>query len=691
MEDVEDLKNQIKKLNRELKDANERIESLEGSFSFPFFDKALDSNEKQDNKTDLIYQLMFESISEGIVFFDAQGKVKLINEGAKKILGSDLLEFQNKLAKIRLNMVDENFESIPFDNQPAVIVLKSKEPVINRQIGVKLKGESYQWLLINAQPVYNYNEEFIGALLSLIDISEIKLRRDELKLAKINLELAQEISRMGSFILHLKTNRIEWSDELFRIFEVSKEDFKDDFQFYLNKITYEEDLYKINRRNELIKKLRPVDPIEYRIKLPDGRIRLLWSHVGKVLMDAEGNPDIVVGVVTDITDRKKEEERKLFEQANQQVLRLESLRFLAGGIAHDFNNLLGGIYGFLDLASNESQEPNVQKYLEGALKSMGRARSLTDKLITFTESGAPNREITEISDLIVDTANFVLSGTSITCEFNISKDLWYCAIDKAQIEQVIENIVLNALQSMNGKGKLFISAENIIDGGSSGTTKFVKITIRDTGMGMTKDTLDHVFEPFYTTKTEGHGLGLATSYSIIKKHDGFIKVESELHKGSSFIILIPTTEKSNVIIKEEPIKVEKSQDEGIIIILDDEEDILEILKINLQKLGYTVIAKTKGEEILEIMQNYQIVENLKGLFLDLTIPGGLSGKDLINELRKQFSALPIYVISGYSDDPIITRPQDYGFTASLKKPFIFSELEKLLSTNHDNTINIRSK
>ena len=238
-----------------------------------------------------------------------------------------------------------------------------------------------------------------------------------------------------------------------------------------------------------------------------------------------------------------------------------------------------------------------------------------------------------------------MSGTAITCEFSIVDDLWYCSVDKGQIAQVIENIVLNAVQSMQRKGILYVSAENITINDPQPSSKYVKISIKDTGTGMSKETLDHIYEPFFTTKKDGHGLGLATSYSIIKNHEGMIKVDSVINEGSIFSVFLPATEEKYV--KRKKSKKSNHRVKGLILVMDDEEDIRNILQINLESFGYSVITKNSGEEILDVLKNKETDDSLIGIFLDMTIPGGLGGKELIQNLREKYKTLPIFVISGY--------------------------------------------
>lgn len=679
MNEIEKLKDKISQLEKELADSKNELTELENDLN-----QTVHSHENEQVKNDInikehFYKYIFDFLVEGVVFINSHGEVEIINEGAKQISKASFVELRDFVRDSRIKVLDENYNPFPIQQQPSIVAFQSKIPVKNTQLGVPV-NDQYSWLLVNAQPVFDPQNEFLGVVSSFIDITNLKLQRDELRQAKMQLQIsenslkkAQEISHVGNWIRHIKTGTMEYSDEFLRIYDVPKEIDYDKIQQFINDSVYFEDRDKFLKRNKLIRDQKDTDPIEYRIQLHTGNIRTLWSSVGSTIFDEEGKPDILVGVVIDISEQKRLEERKLFEQTNQQTLRLESLRFLAGGIAHDFNNLLGGIYGYIDLAFNASNDLTVKKYLSNSLKSMDRAKSLTNQLITFTKSGIPNKSAIKIDKLLVDTTKFVLSGRSIICEFSISEDLWYCAVDKGQIGQVIENIVLNAVQALNNNGKLHVSAENVV----LNSKKFVKLGIQDTGSGMSEGTLEHIFEPFFTTKKEGHGLGLATSYSIVKNHEGSINVESTLNEGTIFSIFLPATEKNDVPGDKKRSFNHKGQ--GVILVLDDEEDIRTIIRLNLESFGYEVITKKSGLEILEVVNQAEITGNLKSIFLDLTVPGGLGGKELIKELRKKFSVLPIFVISGYSEDPIIIKPQDYGFTGSLKKPFTKKDLDLLLN------------
>lgn len=226
--------------------------------------------------------------------------------------------------------------------------------------------------------------------------------------------------------------------------------------------------------------------------------------------------------------------------------KLASLGILAGGIAHNFNNVLSGIFGYIELASNKTNDPKVSEYLNKALNSMDKTTLLTEQLITFSKGGAPVRKNEMLFPFLEETVVSVLKESKITNHFHYPKDLWKCMFDRHQIKQVIENIILNAQQAMPNNGILIITAQNITLDEKEYTVlkhgNYVKISIKDNGIGIPEEILAHVFDPFFTTKSKGSGLGLATSYSIINKHGGFIDVESEQNKGSTFHIYLPASE-----------------------------------------------------------------------------------------------------------------------------------------------------
>jgi PAS domain S-box-containing protein len=417
---------------------------------------------------------------------------------------------------------------------------------------------------------------------------------------------------------------------------------------------------------------------ETKHKRKDGSVIDIEASVS-VSKEYEGR---LVVFMRDITQRKlAEKEKKATEESLQKMQRLESLGVLAGGIAHDFNNLLASIFGYVEVAYREASLTKIKDYLSKVMKSMDRASGLTNQLLTFAQGGSPKKEITSMPPLIKEVIQFATSGSNVVTHFDIPDGLWQCEVDKAQIGQVLQNLIINAVQAMPMGGKIAISAKNVIfqrkDQPTLKEGKYVLLSIKDGGIGIPKDMLPRIFEPFFTTKTIGHGLGLAVSYSIVKKHDGAIDVESELGKGTTFQVYLPACDET--AIEKGKAGILEHKGTGRILVMDDEEDIRNLSKLILEELGYSVECTTNGKQAIDFyLQETNANRPIDAIILDLTIPGGIGGKEVVKEIRKLNAEIPIFVVSGYSNDPIMANPQVYGFTASIGKPFTQAELTMLL-------------
>jgi len=411
----------------------------------------------------------------------------------------------------------------------------------------------------------------------------------------------------------------------------------------------------------------------------------------KVVADScaliNNNKSEVIGVV--IVFRDITETQKLLENM-QRIDKLDSLGVLAGGIAHDFNNLLGGIFGYIELAKtscNKNEEAN--NYLDKALTVFERARDLTQQLLTFSKGGVPKRETGQLGKFIEESALFVLSGTNISPQFDIKKDLWLCDFDGNQIGQVIDNMLINATQAMPQGGQVEISARNrVIEDGEKTSLepgRYIEIVIKDNGEGINKEVLKSIFDPFFSTKSKGNGLGLATCYSIVQKHDGSIEVDSEVGKGTTFYIYLPASVGNELINKQ--VVVDEHHGEGIILVMDDEDFIREILSEMLISMGYTVIQAVSGEDMIKISEGLREEgKHIKCAIVDLTIPGGMGGKEALVKLNTIFPDMPVFASSGFSKDPAMARPEDFGFTDSILKPIRVKDLALILEKHKDSMI-----
>ncbi|MGA2506293.1 MAG: PAS domain S-box protein [Chitinispirillaceae bacterium] len=387
----------------------------------------------------------------------------------------------------------------------------------------------------------------------------------------------------------------------------------------------------------------------------------------------------------EIEERKKaEDRRRIVEEQLQRSQKLESLGVLAGGIAHDFNNLLAGLFGNISLARlSIPAGGEAAELLDQALGVFSRAKNLTQQILTFSKGGHPVKKIRAIGPVIKSTVRFALSGADCTANFNDLEKLWPCDIDENQISQVIENIVINARQAMPTGGVITVVGENIPGGHGLpfplNDGNYVRISIHDQGCGITRDHLPLVFDPFFTTKQEGSGLGLATSYSIVRKHGGCITVDSELGKGSSFHIYLPAL--PGAATGKPPDQVLPHKAQGRILVMDDDPYIRQLWEKTLQGAGYTFTVVATGEAAVEAYEKAKAESPMSRgarafdcVILDLTVPGGMGGKTVIGKLCKIDPGVKGIATSGYSDDPVLADPGRFGFRGRLVKPFTFDQM-----------------
>jgi PAS domain S-box-containing protein len=404
----------------------------------------------------------------------------------------------------------------------------------------------------------------------------------------------------------------------------------------------------------------------------DGR-EIDIADSGAPIRDNESRITGVVLVFRDVTEKKK------LSESMQRAQKLESLGILAGGIAHDFNNMLAGIFGYLELAREsaaDNKTDQIPRHLGKALAVFDRAKGLTQQLLTFSKGGTPVRKTISIAPLIEHSTTFALSGSNVTCEFHFAEDLWLCDCDENQIGQAIDNIVINGKQAMPMGGRISVSAVNVCDEpGHSGA--FVKISIRDQGIGMPKDILPKIFDPFFSTKTTGHGLGLATVFSILQRHDGWIEVESKSGVGTTFHLFIPASHTKQASDTTQTTLNHRGS--GTVLVMDDEDFMLEIVGDMLQGMGYAVAQAKDGHEALELFKTaVNSGRPFVASILDLTIPGGTGGRETAVKMRKIDPMCKIIASSGYSENPIISNPTLHGFTDRIVKPYRKDELMEVM-------------
>ena len=367
-------------------------------------------------------------------------------------------------------------------------------------------------------------------------------------------------------------------------------------------------------------------------------------------------------------------------QARQELLKtqkLESLGILAGGIAHDFNNILAAILGNISLARllllNEPAK--ASKRLEEAEKATDRAKDIAKQLLTFARGGEPVKKNIDVRAILKEAAGFALLGSNVKCVLSIANDLLSVEADEGQIVQVIHNLVLNAVHAMPKGGTVAISADNVSALHSG--KKYVKFSVSDTGVGISEQHLLKIFDPYFSTKQHGSGLGLATCYSIIKKHAGKIRAKSIVGVGSTFTISLPASIQEHVSDSDTNKALSKGC--GWVLVMDDEEMIRDIMRALLEKLGYTVESVENGSKAIELyLQRKELGMPFSAVILDLTIPGGIGGVETIEKLHKIDPDVKAIVCSGYSNNPVMANYREYGFSGVLCKPFQMGELSNAM-------------
>ncbi len=421
---------------------------------------------------------------------------------------------------------------------------------------------------------------------------------------------------------------------------------------------------------------RPVDLPPYTVVRPrEGPPRSVEGRCAPV-HDLKGRPIGAVLVLRDVTHRSRLEADLL------RASKMQSIGVLAGGIAHDFNNLLSIVMGNLSLALlDEKAKAAAAKWLQEAERATLRARDLTQQLLTFAKGGDPVRAAVPLAEVVRETAQFALHGSSVRCEFNIATDLRPADADKGQIGQVVQNLVLNAVQAMPGGGliKLALCNETLVAGDvvTLPAGNYLRLEIADSGRGIAPEHVARIFEPFFTTKESGSGLGLATVYSVIQKHRGHISVESTIGSGTTFRIWLPAA-------RIEPPKVAPTTSafepiNGRVLFMDDEEPIRMMTKALLERLGLEVTVTSDGDEaVREYATARAGGQPFDVVVFDLTVPGAMGGADAMREILKFDPAARGIVSSGYSGDPVMANFRAHGFRGSVPKPYRMADFSRTL-------------
>jgi signal transduction histidine kinase/ActR/RegA family two-component response regulator len=373
---------------------------------------------------------------------------------------------------------------------------------------------------------------------------------------------------------------------------------------------------------------------------------------------------------TEIAQRRQAEEELL------RARKLESLGVLAGGIAHDFNNFLTVVQGNIEVAKSRlsSGEP-AQSFLDQAASACQRAKSLSSQLLTFAKGGTPVRRVVSMTQLIADAVHLAQTGSHVRIVTQLAEGLWSSEVDSGQIGQVLHNILLNAREATTGSGVIEVRASNI----ARDSEPWVRITIRDEGTGIAPDTLRRIFDPYFSTKPGGSGLGLATAYAIVSKHGGVISARSTPAVGTEFTIDLPASSANPLPAVVLPGTTHTGTER--LLVMDDDPALGILAHAVLTHLGYDVQIATDGVEAIALYRKASVEGRcFDAVILDLTVPGGMGGVETASKLRELDPSAKLIVSSGYSDAPVMSHFSEYGFDAVIEKPWTVQTMSEVLRT-----------
>jgi two-component system cell cycle sensor histidine kinase/response regulator CckA len=603
------------------------------------------------------FRTFVENIDDMVYFQALDGTLNFLNEAHLKMIGYPDEFFQGEDAWTKLVHPDDLASArYFFDN------LAGKVDNYNMEYRIKDISENYHWIQSRMVGVKDDTRKIIGYNCIDRDITSSKLHEEILRKSD---ERFRTLAENIPAIIYLANNderltKTYLSHHVETLTGYRKELFLDS-KFDLKDIIYPEDLAATELEIKSALAEKRTFNVTYRLIHNNGTRRWI-NEIGAGIYNGD-ELAMVVGILNDISYNKETEEEL------QKISKLKSIGVLAGGIAHNFKNILASVTFSLDLAKVSPQ--NIQTYLDRISRSVDQATALATRFQTFSSGTEPAKEVVSIKSLILEAESLALSGSNVQFELSLSENLLNVEADPKQMNEMLMNLFINAREAMPNGGKVYVSAENInIDENNINLTEgsYIKISIKDEGIGIPKKSLQSIFDPFYTTKSGGNGLGLSTVHFIIQKHQGTITVNSDEGIGTEFDLYLPSTGKEEQIENKKG-NLEMNNGNIRILFMDDDEFIRENICELGELLNFDIEAAANGEEAIELYKNNII----KGtpydvVVLDLTVKGGMGGDETVKILNDIDPNVKAIVFSGHSTKPIVANFQDYGFKAKLDKP-----------------------
>ncbi|HPG38924.1 MAG TPA: PAS domain S-box protein [bacterium] len=614
------------------------------------------------------YKQLQRNIPLGLYRTTPDGNILFANPATVRLLGCDSWEELE-----RQNII--TFYANKNDRLTLLYNLNTFGTQDGVEVQLKRKDGSLFWASISSNTVYNSRKEPLYYDGIIRDISEKKQAEEALRESEEKFRLISEQSITALVII--QKGYFKYFNKAFcEMSGYSQDEIKAWKAYEFTKTIHHEDVKFVldQGKNKMQGNRNALQKFSFRGITKYDEVK--WIDIYSRVIRYNGLPAILM-TLADITERKK------IQEELQKAQKLESTGLLAGGIAHDFNNRLSVILGNAQLARMNVNDPQkLERYLQNIESSASQATSLTQQLLTFSKGGKPIKTVCSVKQILEEAINLSLSGTAITCNTLFADNLLNIEVDKGQLTQVINNLLINAEQATPGGGAIDIIVNNyhalgqdIKEGFKDGN--YIHIIIKDYGVGIPPEILEKIFDPFFTTKQKGSGLGLAVVYSIIEKHNGHIKVHSTPGKGTQFDLFLPATHLPVVYTVSKTAGVIKGS--GKILVMDDEEFVLDMVCDLLERLGFTTLKAKDGLEAIEIYQKHLYsAEPVKLIIMDLTIPGGLGGKETITRLKNIDPNVRAIVSSGYSNDPIMSHFRNFGFSGVIAKPYKLNTLQDVI-------------
>jgi PAS domain S-box-containing protein len=654
---------EINSLLTEIKELKNRIKELEEAAApkaAPEDSTPLSASAPKNTYSSDFLQIIIDSIPAPLFFKNAKGVYELCNSAFEDYHGLSRDEIIGKTVyDVAPHELAENYNNMDHEllENGGVQIYESR---------VRFCDRSLREVIFNKTCVYGQDGKVIGFIGVMLDISERKKAEAELLKSE---ELYRALAESSSDMIYV----VDYDGKILFVNGSAAANLGINARDTAGK--YQQDFFKediAKRQLSIIQNIyKTGTPYRsYEQKTYFGSREAWIDALLTPIKNGNGEVISVLGVSRDISERKKMQEDIL------KTSKLESLGILAGGIAHDFNNALMAIIGNIILARNRAGDnKKLQEILSRAEAVTCKAKNLTKQFITFSGGGAPIKApCHDLYSLIKELARFVLSGSETVYTVEKNGEIPAVNIDEGQISHALTNIIINARQAVKNAGKIKIdlSCETATDNSVADLCggRYVKISIADSGHGVPKEIQHKIFDPYFTTKSEGSGLGLSASYSIIKSHGGLIDFSTNEKEGSVFNVYIPAN--GVAAEKASPAKrgVRRKDNKEKILIMDDDESVLAPLCEILTELGYSVRTAANFEQAVYIFNaEFSAGSGFDAAILDLVIKGGIDGVETLNELKKIDPLIKAIISSGYTHGPVISNFVDYGFDAVLTKPY----------------------